>query len=107
MAQRITTQISELVGRRISELRKTHKLQQADLAVALKREVSRSLISYIETGRSFPKPERLADLAAVLEVDVASFFLDSGEFRKRIALKVLATDDTTLLRHVGKLLDLG
>jgi len=67
--------------------------------------VPRSLISYIETGRSFPKPERLEEFARLFSVDLASLFFDLEDARHRIAATILATDDASTLAMVERLLE--
>ena len=107
MAQRKKSVAGIRLGRRIKQLRKARGMEQADLAATLPGEASRSLISYIVTGRSFPTPSRLVELAEVLGVDLASLFLDGDELRQRLARNILAAKDEDMLILVERLMSGG
>jgi len=105
MAQRSKTMAGIRLGRRVKSLRRERGMEQADLAAALPEEASRSLISYIETGRSFPTPKRIEEFAQLFEVDIAAPFLDSDDVRHRLAGAILGTDDEQVLALIERVLD--
>lgn len=68
--------INASVGRSIKELRELKKITARDLAAGA--GVSPAMISRIETGQVSPSLSMLANLAATLEVPIASFFRDAS-----------------------------
>ena len=63
----------QLIGERISTLRRARRLTQNDLAERV--GVDSRHISRLETGRYFPSLDTLVTMAAVLEVELQEFFL--------------------------------
>ena len=63
----------QLIGQRISTLRRARRLTQNDLAERV--GVDSRHISRLETGRYFPSLDTLVTMAAVLEVELQEFFL--------------------------------
>jgi putative transcriptional regulator len=106
MAAKGAAALGRLVGRRIRELRQETEWQQVDLEAALEGAATRSSISYLENGRTFPSRDTLYALARAFEVPVASLFLDPRDRRQRIALAVLYCAEE-LLPALEKLVDIG
>jgi transcriptional regulator with XRE-family HTH domain len=68
--------IKQLLGRRIAELRKRAGLTQEELAE--KVGYSLDFISMVERGINAPSVERLGDFARVFGVEVADLFRTAG-----------------------------
>lgn len=60
------------IGERISEIRKSKKFTQEELA--WKTGLSRNFIALIEKGKKKPSIETLRKIAKVLEVEISAFF---------------------------------
>jgi transcriptional regulator with XRE-family HTH domain len=106
MARRGAAKLGQLVGGRIRELRLARGWQQVDLEAHLDGIASRSSISYLETGRTFPSRNTLHALARAFNVPPAAFFLDPADRRQRIALALLTCDEA-MLPALEKLLDVS
>jgi transcriptional regulator with XRE-family HTH domain len=106
MAPRGAAKLSRLVGSRIRELRVARGWQQVDLEAHIDGIASRSSISYLETGRTFPSRNTLHALARAFNVPPAVLFLDPSDRRQRIALALLTCDEA-LLPALEKLLDVS
>lgn len=64
--------IEELIGSRITEIRLSRNLTQAQLAE--KVNVSVETISRLERGVSFPSLKTMANIASALDVPLSNFF---------------------------------
>jgi transcriptional regulator with XRE-family HTH domain len=69
--------LQKKLGRRISELRRSRKLTQEDLAEAVGRSVE--FISLVERGVNSPSVASLADYARALKVEVKELFSFGGK----------------------------
>jgi transcriptional regulator with XRE-family HTH domain len=105
MARRGAAKLGQIVGGRIRELRLGRGWQQVDLEAHIDGIASRSSISYLETGRTFPSRNTLHALARAFNVPPAALFLDPSDRRQRIALAVLTCDEE-LLPALEKLVDI-
>jgi transcriptional regulator with XRE-family HTH domain len=72
-----TTELGKTVARRIRELRHARKWSQVDLEAATGCQISRSEISYLESGKRSPTLGTIAVLADAFEIQAASLLLDS------------------------------
>jgi len=69
--------LQKQLGRRISELRRSRKLTQEQLAEAVGRSVE--FISLVERGINSPSVASLADFAKALNVEVRDLFTFGGK----------------------------
>lgn len=65
------------IGKNIQNTRKAVGMTQEALAEAL--DVSLSMISRVETGRTMVSVERLMEIAQILNVFVGDFFLETDK----------------------------
>ena len=94
--------IKKRLGRRIQELRKSHKLTQEQLAEKI--EIGTSNISYIETGKFYPTPDTLSKIAKALDVEIYELYMFEqlkpiDELRTEINGAIRANDDLTRLMY--------
>ncbi len=67
------------IGEKLRAVRQERRMSLRDLA--LKAEVSASMLSQIETGKVFPSVRSLYSIANALEVSVDYFFPEQSEDR--------------------------
>ena len=106
MPSRTPEELGRLVGRRIRELRHDRGWQQVDLEAHLEGAATRSSISYLESGQTFPSRNTLNALALAFGLPEAALLLDPNELRERVALAVLDCPDE-VLPALAKLVDVG
>ena len=75
MALDSTERLARLIGKRIQELRHANGWGQVDLEAHLEGAVTRSTISYLETGRRLPSLRTLQQLADAFGVHPATFLV--------------------------------
>lgn len=95
-----------LVGRRIKELRKSHKLSQEDLAD--RAAISAKYLSRVEVGRQSPTLDLLLRLADGLDIEPYEmlYFEDVApvrQLRERAAKLIDEIPDKDIARVVGLL----
>lgn len=94
--------IKKRLGRRIQELRKSHRLTQEQLAE--KVEIETSNISYIETGKFYPTPETLGKIAKALDVEIYELYMFEQfkaleEIRTELISAISANEELTHLMY--------
>lgn len=94
--------IKKRLGRRIQELRKSHKLTQEQLAEKI--EIGTSNISYIETGKFYSTPDTLSKIAKALNVEIYELYMFEqlkpiDELRTELIGAIRANDDLTRLMY--------
>ena len=94
--------IKKRLGRRIQELRKSHKLTQEQLAEKI--EIGTSNISYIETDKFYPTPDTLSKIAKALNVEIYELYMFEqlkpiDELRTELIGAIRANDDLTRLMY--------
>ena len=97
--------IKELIGKRIKELRKEKALTQEEFAELIGIE-PRNVIN-IENAKTFPRAQTLDKIISALEIDVENFFkfnhLSDVDFLRREINKKLKQDDR-LTKFIYKIL---
>ena len=83
----------KLIGLRIKTMRKSRKMTQADLALAINQ--SQSSITMYETGRREPDFETLEALADTFNVPLSSIVADDMPEYDRLMLPIIHTTAST------------
>lgn len=101
------TDIKELTGKRIKELRLKKGLKQSELAELVSLE-PRS-ISRLESGHHFPKDEHLQKFAGALGVEVKDLFsfshIKSKEEMQKDIIQILKKADTGQLVEIYRIIE--
>lgn len=96
--------LARRIGKRIQGLRHANGWGQVDLEAHLDGALTRSTISYLETGSRLPSLRTLQLLADAFGVHPATFLLGPREdLRERVADAVLSCSERDL-RRIDKLL---
>jgi transcriptional regulator with XRE-family HTH domain len=88
--------IKRLFGARVRELRKSRGLNQAELAEII--GVDAKHVSRIETGNTFPYPDKLDALAGALGVQIKELF----EFEHMAEENITVRNIEEMLRGAGE-----
>lgn len=88
--------IKRLFGARIRELRKSRGINQAELAEII--GVDAKHVSRMETGQTFPYPDKLDALARALGVQIKELF----EFEHLVEEKVTVQNIEEMLKGAGE-----
>jgi transcriptional regulator with XRE-family HTH domain len=98
----MSSSLKRLFGKRLCTLRENKKLKQHQLGRMIGK--GNKYISDVETGRNYPSPEVIEELAKALQLPVSVFFFDERVDNNPKALrgsidKILDVSDTKQLRR--------